>query len=202
MHHVCRHILSITALIAIGSTVPANAITLDWDSAIPAFSNEEVNDGDQSISNGISVTFSNIVGADGSDFGNVDSDGIYFSSDSRFSEVVQMSMTFNTNIVWVEYDIDFERANPSSGFVVSGSNGTSGLNLWGNRGRFDFDMGTIPVFLAGETYTLTHNLTGRRFSQIDEIVVSVAPVPLPMGGVLLLGAIGAVVLVLPRLKSA
>lgn len=197
-----RILPAFAVILALGVFAPAHAVTLDWDLDVPDLSDGVVDDGDQSVNGGIAITFSNIIGSDGGDFGNVDTDGIFFSNTGRFSEVSQLDITFDSNVIFEEYDIDFENARRNSGFVISGVNGTSGLNLWGRTGRFAFDMGTIPVFLAGEAYTLTHDLSGRRFSQIDEIVVSVAPVPLPAGGLLLLGALATGGLVLRRRKRA
>jgi hypothetical protein len=61
-------------------------------------------------------------------------------------------------------------------------------------------MGTIGRFRAGEAYTLTHNAAAQPnanrvsgFFQIDEFEVSLAPIPLPAGAVLLLGGLAALV---------
>lgn len=204
VYEVAYRFLSVLVFVFTALSAPlASAVTLDWDREELGGS---VRNGEQVTNGGITLTFSNIVTADGSPRGDVDGDGIFFSTDNRFNDVVQLDLTFNRNVIWDEYDIDFEQTGANRWFQVAGSNGTSGLNTWGTTGRFDFDMGSIPVFLAGVNYTLTHNVPNNpnnnryRFSQIDEIVVTAVPVP--ASGVLLGSAIGLGYLVRRRRLAA
>jgi len=138
----------------------------------------------------LSITFSNLIVSNGATEADIDFDGLFFSADTVFNEVLSVDLTFSITATILSVDIDSTGADPGMTFQLSGVNGTSGAIPVDATGDIPFDMGTIPVFLAGQPYTLTHNLPTASFGpyfQIDEFEIS--PVPLPAGGVLLIGGL-------------
>ncbi|MEO0363550.1 MAG: VPLPA-CTERM sorting domain-containing protein [Pseudomonadota bacterium] len=200
------------ASLAVCLAAPAHAVVanLQFDTGAPDLADRFLDEGDQSSDNGVTMTFFDLVVSDGSSSSLLDSDGIFFSTNADFDDIVQLSFSFDTDVIWFDYDVDFSELafpdepfpfpgfpfDPTPAFLslepfffqVAGSNGVSGPNELGPEGRFRFDMGSIPFFKAGETYTLTHNL-GDLAVQIDEIDVVVTP--LPASALMLLGGLGA-----------
>ena len=192
----------VAALMAAGTfAAPAQAapLTLDLDDAdVANFADGTVDDGDRAVVGPVSLTFSDVRTFNGSTGGFVDFDGIGFGREG--SLVVSLGLTFGVDTVITGYDIDYNdvRNDLDTFFRISGPNGVSGLNPLTRTGVYAFDMGTIPLFLAGETYVLTHDIpAGEGASQIDEFFVT-APVPLPLPAGALLAGLGALALVRRR----
>ncbi|MEL6209677.1 MAG: hypothetical protein AAFR44_05740, partial [Pseudomonadota bacterium] len=172
-----------------------------------------VNDGDRAVAGRYGVTFQNVnvnmpgFGGPVPPGGGVDGDGIIFGRTGDL-DVVSFDLFFDIETIILSYDIDFvgfevEEAaffGERSSFQIAGPNGTSGENFFDETGNFAFDMGTIPVFLPGVAYTLTHTVPdfGAPFggfdfvTQIDEFEVVFIPLPAP--AFLLLGALGLLAL--------
>lgn len=180
----------------------AHAITLDLDSDVL---DGLLFDGEQSSSEGVTMTFSNVQASDGLPGVFVNDNGIAFANVG--SAASQLSFSFNVDVVIESFDVDFNFARNNQGFTITGPNGISGFNSLGRNGDIAFDAGSIGRFRAGEIYTLTHNVrggvpfVGPRVAQIDEFEVSLAAVPAPLSGALLGGAFG-VFFVSRRLKKA
>jgi hypothetical protein len=195
------------ALALSAGTASAVTMNLDYDFFVDGgqddFFDEQLDEGDQAFAETgpISVTFSNIVTSSGAPSANINTDGIFFSSDPSFNEVVSVDMVFSVDTIIDWVDIDFTLASSGAFFQISGANGTSGQIAVDQTDDVLFDMGTLDRFLAGETYTLTHNVTGYEYFQIDEFEVSFAPIPVPLSAALLLGGLGTLVGV-RRLKRA
>ena len=155
------------------------------DDTVPAFA-DGINNGDAITVDGVTLTFSNVVVADGSEFGDVEDFGILLSSTTEaFTDVIQFDFSFNQDVQINTYDIGAREDVPASSFfTVTGSNGTSGNNLIPAGTSFtevklNFDPGTIAVFEAGEVYTFTHNLpsSGDPLFNLEEFAVTVIPEP-------------------------
>lgn len=185
--------LTATALPAQSATV-----TLDLTDNAPAFADRYVNNGDTVSAGGFSLTFQNTQTLGGS--AEVDVSGIYLGFIGR-ELLVSVDLVFGVDTIIDTYSIGI--ATRSDEFQLSGANGTSGRNEIGSRSTFAFDMGTIPVFLAGETYTLTHNAG---FASISAFGLSSPPspaaVPLPASLPLLLAGFGAIGLLRRRRAPA
>ncbi|MEO1679792.1 MAG: hypothetical protein AAFU80_16745 [Pseudomonadota bacterium] len=199
MQGTIRRVAQAAAIaVALGAAAPASAVTVNFDSDDqPDFFDGFLNPGDQATDGGVTVTFSNIVPSNGNgqNRARVDDDGLFFGTRTNRAYAVSFDLAFSRDVIITGYDIDFERSRGAA-FVISGANGVSGSNTFSQTGNFAFDMGTIPVFLAGETYTLTHTgLTGNELSQIDEFEVEfVQPIPLPAALPALAVAFGALAL--------
>jgi hypothetical protein len=184
------------AAILAANTAAATTMNLDYDLFADGgqddFADDLLNEGDIAFAETgpIAVTFSNIVTGNGAAAAPIDYDGIFFSNTRWYNAVKSVDLTFAVDTVIDAYDIDFTTARRGSYFQISGVNGTTGQNRVARQGDFTFDMGSIDVFLAGETYTLTHTAGGRGFFQIDEFSVSLPAVPLPAAGMMLLGGMG------------
>ncbi|WP_300060852.1 VPLPA-CTERM sorting domain-containing protein [uncultured Roseobacter sp.] len=181
--------LTATALPAQSATV-----TLDLTDNAPAFADNSVNNGDTVRAGDFSLTFQNTQTRGGSV--EVDAFGIYLG-DIGWELLVSVDLVFGVDTIIDTYSIGL--ATSSAEFQLSGANGTSGRNDIGSRGTFAFDMGTIPIFLAGETYTLTHNAS---FAMLRGFGLSSPPspaaVPLPASLPLLLAGFGAIALLRRR----
>ncbi len=184
------------ALALTASQANALTVTMNLDDDLPPegqadFADETLDNGDSAIAGPFSITFTNVVTSDGLPGAQVDSDGIFFGVDPFDFAVVSMDLVFGIDTVILSYDIDYvflEDPTNTAAFMLSGVNGDSGWNDFDAISDFGFDMGTIPVFLAGETYSLTHNVSGIDVSQIDELVLW-SQVPLPGTGLSLLCAL-------------
>ncbi|MGZ2256107.1 VPLPA-CTERM sorting domain-containing protein [Roseobacter sp. A03A-229] len=191
------HTALFCALTAIALPAQAATVTLDLTRNAPAFSDSLLNNGD-TVSNGpFSLTFQNLV-ANGSNWTWVDTDGVFFARSSI--SFTRVDLVFNIDTVIETYGSG-DRGNGT--FQITGPNGTSGVNSFASGTANTFDMGTIPVFLAGETYTLTHD-TDRGY--LDALGLSHPPsvtaVPLPASLPLLLAGFGAVALLRRRTSVA
>lgn len=192
-----------TALVCVFTAlaIPAQAttVTLDLTNNAPAFSDGYVNNGDTLSAGDFSVTFKN-VRTNGGNRSLVFDIGTLFGN--NFHEIGSVDLIFNIDTIIDTYHI-LNIGN--GGFRLSGGNGTSGLNSFGRGWANAFDMGTIPVFLAGETYTLTHTIAGSSIDAISALRLSSAPppaaIPLPASLPLLLAGFGAVALLRRRTRS-
>lgn len=208
------------------------AVILNLDTQDPPegqtdFQDDFVQDGDRAVAGPFGITFRNIVTPVFPDppgpadppppGGFVDEDGLVFGRTGDV-EIVSVDLVFDIPTRILEYDIDFvgeavafdaDVLGFRSAFEISGPNGTSGRNFFDAVGRFAFDMGSIPIFLPGETYRLSHDifdygqLTGDPeeagfdfVTQIDELVLATIPIPAPAA--LLLTALGALAAVRRR----
>lgn len=83
-----------------------------------------------------------------------------------FSSLHSFDIRFSKDTILRKYNSSTypeDGGSPSSFFKISGSNGVSGENGFGQEYAVskDLDMGSIPAFLAGETYTVqAYNLAG------------------------------------------
>ncbi|MEM9638970.1 MAG: VPLPA-CTERM sorting domain-containing protein [Pseudomonadota bacterium] len=191
---------AITALPAQATTV-----TLDLTTNAPAFSDRFVNSGD-TVSNGpFSLTFQNID-ANGLSLAFVGPTGIDVNGST--GGITSVNLIFNIDTVIESYSLGLQASGGISGgdfFHLSGRNGRSGANSLEVLGTSRFDMGSIPVFLAGETYTLTHNLLSYQrvnWNALGLSTPSVTPVPLPASLPLLLAGFGAVALLRRRHQAS
>ncbi|MEM9877883.1 MAG: hypothetical protein AAF862_01235 [Pseudomonadota bacterium] len=196
------------------SAVQGNAapVTLDLDTEELGFT---LTNGESSETDGVSVTFSNIVR---SNFGlaRVREDGLFLSREAFFTGVVRMVVTFNRNVVIKSYDVDrtSRGLSPDFGFrieEIGGLGRSTALNALGGPilppgERSAFDMGDIDFFKANVGYRLTHNLNDptnpllRRFAQLDELDVHVVPVP--ASAMLFASVVGAGAMLRRRRRAA
>ena len=172
------------------------------DDTAPAFS-DGLNNGDVVSAGGIDLTFSNVVVADGSAFGDVEGVGILISGTTGpgLTDVISFDFSFNQHVQMLTYDIGTHESVPTNSFfTVTGFNGTSGNNLIPEgtsftESTFGFDAGSIPIFEAGQVYSFTHNLTsaGDPLFNLEELYVR--QVPEPASGSLLFacGLIGVMI---------
>lgn len=131
--------------------------------------------GESVTSDGVTMTISGIVAADGGDTGEVDDWGILFGSDNSSSDVVSFGISFNVDVRITGYEIGAREDVPAgASFVITGSNGSSGPNPIPEFSGFTeteiyqpYEQGTLPVLKAGEVYTFTHNLSD--FSEFDAL---------------------------------
>ncbi|MEM9638969.1 MAG: VPLPA-CTERM sorting domain-containing protein, partial [Pseudomonadota bacterium] len=164
--------------------------------------NQILTDGTTTSAGGFTLTFKSVVARDATR-------GLVLPSGTIFGEwhafgIISVGLTFNTDTIIHNYDLGYSNATGHI-FQISGVNGTSGRNDFGTEGRSTFDMGTIPVFLAGETYTLTHTIRGSgHVAMLRGLQVSSPPavVPLPASLPLLLAGVGAVALLRRRTSAA
>lgn len=158
--------------------------------------------GDSMTVGGVTLTFSNVVVADGSSSGDVESAGILLSStnDVSLSDVISFDFSFSHDVQISDYSIGLHEDVPASSFfTISGVNGTSGNNsipegtLFVEQ-TFGFDAGTIPVFLSGQSYSFTHNLPADGDPLFDLGGFTVTSVPEPgSAGLVALSVLGLVV---------
>ena len=156
------------------------------DDLAPALS-DGLSNGDTVTVDGIDLTFSNVVVADGSTTGDVEGVGILLSSTTEpgLTDVISFDFSFSEAVQISTYDIGTREDVPSaSSFTVTGPNGTSGNNLIPQGTSFsevqlNFDPGTIPFLAAGQVYSFTHNLpsSGEALFNLEELVVEVVPEP-------------------------
>ncbi|WP_195822746.1 VPLPA-CTERM sorting domain-containing protein [Roseobacter sp. MH60115] len=181
------------ALAAIALPAQAATVTMDLTNTVPGFQDGFVNSGDTVRADGFSLTFRNIE-ANGFSYSKVDSDGTWFGL-SAGGEITSVDLVFGVDTIVETYDIGFGLGTgaDTAAFQISGANGTSGLNSLDPGGTYAFDMGTIPVFLAGETYTLTNNALFATIAAFElSSPQSPSVVPLPASLPLLLAGFGAI----------
>ncbi|MGZ2256104.1 VPLPA-CTERM sorting domain-containing protein [Roseobacter sp. A03A-229] len=192
------NIAGLCALAILALPAQAATVTLDLTTNAPAFADGIVNNGDTVSAGEFSLTFQNVQPL-GPRPATVLSNGVIFSR-LVVGTLPSVELVFNIDTIIETYSVGSSRG--SSPFQISGVNGTSGPNSFGSDATFAFDMGTIPVFLAGETYTLTHSLGGPDSGTLSALGLSHPPsvtaVPLPASLPLLLAGFGAVALLRRR----
>ncbi|MGZ2256106.1 VPLPA-CTERM sorting domain-containing protein [Roseobacter sp. A03A-229] len=190
------------ALTALALPAKAATVTLGLHADVPTLGNQILTDGTTTSAGGFTLTFQSVVAQDATR-------GLALPIGTIFGEwhafgIISVGLTFNTDTIIHSYDLGYSNATGDI-FQISGVNGTSGRNDFGKTGVSTFDMGTIPVFLAGETYTLTHTIRGSRdVAMLRSLQVSSPPavVPLPASLPLLLAGVGAVALLRRRRPAA
>ncbi len=186
--------------------LPAQAATVKLNlnrNSVPDFADTGVHNGDTARAGDFALTFQNIRVRDGSARGSVFSSGISLSGGFD-NTIVTADLIFGTDTIITRYDLGFTNSGPAT-FQLSGVNGTSGLNSLASAGTSVFDMGTIPVFLAGVSYTLTHTVTTARTAQLRALYLASPPpavIPLPTSLPLLLAGVGAVAILRRRTPAA
>jgi len=190
--------------IAFLNTSRASAdIVFDLTTASPNLLNG-LGNGDTVTSNGITLTFSNVVVSDGSATGDVENVGILLSStdEAGLQDVHSFDFSFSHDVVVSQYTIGArEDVHSNSVFVVTRPNGTSGNNVIPAGSQFTdsvhtFDEGTIPFLQAGQVYSFSHNLPNNASDDplFNLRSFSVTAVPEPSSAsLLLMGALGLVV---------
>ena len=146
--------------------------------------------GESVTSNGVTMIISGIVAANGGNTGDVEDWGILCGSDNSSSDVVSFGISFDVDVRITGYEIGAREDVPAGvSFVITGSNGSSGLNPVPEFAGFTeteiyqpYAPGTLPVLKAGEVYTLTHNLSD--FSEFDALFNLEALYVAPISGVL------------------
>ena len=193
------HTALFCALTALALPAQAATVTLDLTSNAPAFADERVNSGDTVSAGPFSLTFQSVQTLDNTPAFSL-SLGMLLGNAEGF--IASLDLIFNIDTVIETYGVG-SGGQATGSFQISGPNGASGLNAFQTPGTNVFDMGTIPVFLAGETYTLTHD-AAVAFLDAFELSrpASVAPVPLPASLPLLLAGFGAVALLRRRASVA
>ncbi|WP_295888458.1 hypothetical protein [uncultured Thiohalocapsa sp.] len=169
---------------------PAGAALVPLDTSNPSFSDNELNNGDTATDGSIVLTFGDPLSVGGGDSINVDADGIFLDPIGSVNGV-SFSIVFNTDTLIDQYTVGHRNPGATGGFQLAGANGTSGLNDMGSVGTFTFDMGSIPYFAVGQTYTLTHTLNN--LSQLKAFNISEytdpTPAPAPATALLLAGGL-------------
>ncbi|MCV3272090.1 VPLPA-CTERM sorting domain-containing protein [Roseobacter sinensis] len=201
-------LLKIALVCAVAAlTLPAQAATVTLDlrrDSVADFGDRYVNSGDSVSAGGFVLTFRNVV-IDSTSTGSVSRSGMHFSS-YYSNTIITLDLVFNIDTVIETYSMGYVENTGNETFQISGVNGTSGANSFGSRGTSQFDMGTIPVFLAGETYSLTHTVSGfRQFALLSGLELSSPPpavIPLPASLPLLLAGFGAVAFLRRRKRVA
>ncbi|WP_299957177.1 PEP-CTERM sorting domain-containing protein [uncultured Roseobacter sp.] len=189
----------ITALLCAFTTLPAQAatVTLDLTSNAPAFADRSVDSGDTVSAVPFSLTVQSVQTLDNSPAFSLSS-GLMLGRSIGF--IVSLDLVFNIDTVIDTYGVSSASQGGGS-FQISGSNGTSGLNAFQTPGTNVFEMGTIPVFLAGQTYTLTHDASVAFLNAFGlSSPPPVAPVPVPASLPLLLAGFGTVALLRRRAR--
>ncbi|WP_195822745.1 VPLPA-CTERM sorting domain-containing protein [Roseobacter sp. MH60115] len=193
------NLLRITLFCALtAAALPAHATTVTLDlrrEAVPDFRDRYVNNGDSVSAGGFVLTFQD-VNIKSTSTGSASRSGMSFNNFFD-NTIITLDVVFNIDTIIDTYDIGFTRNAGDKTFQLSGVNGTSGANSFGSRGMNKFDMGSIPFFKAGETYTFSHNVNGfSQHSLLSGLGVSAAPspavVPLPASLPLLLVGFGAI----------
>ena len=190
------------ALTALALPAQAATVTLGLHPNVPTLGNQILTDGTTTSAGGFTLTFQSVVAHQATR-------GLVLPSGTTFGEwhpfgIISVGLTFNTDTIIHSYDLGYSNATGDI-FQISGVNGTSGRNDFGTEGTSRFDMGSIPVFLAGETYTLTHTIRGSgHVAMLRGLQVSSPPavVPLPASLPLLLAGVGAVALLRRRTSAA
>lgn len=176
--------------------LPAQAATVTLDlrqAAVADFADGFVDNGDKASTGDFVLTFQNVEVKD-QGRGVASRSGINFNS-AFTNTTIKVDLIFNIDTIIDMYSMGFTENAENETFQLSGINGTSGLNSFGSQGTSLFDMGTIPVFLAGEAYSLTHTVSGgNQFPLLGGFQLSIAPpavIPLPAALPLMLLGLGA-----------
>lgn len=181
---------------ALATSLPAAAITIDLDDAVPDFQDGRVNRFDQSTTAPVTLTFVNGIVSNGASSVFVDTDGIAFGRIPVLPMAIRLDFRVNVPIRIDAYDIDFVLPGTIAAFriVEVGGGAQSGLNpvFAGVVGaRPVFNAGSLTRLNPGRTYRIQHtagllapNVSG---FQIDEFDVTI--VPLPVALPLLAGAL-------------
>lgn len=183
--------------------IPAQAATVTLDlgrNDVADFGDTKLDNGDEASVGDFVLTFQNVRTRSDTQ-SSVSGSGIGMSS-SFDNVITTVDLIFNIDTIIDSYNLGFTNTQGTI-FQLSGPNGTSGLNSLQTRGISQFDMGSIPVFLAGESYALTHTVGGGKVAMLKSLQLSSPPpppavVPLPASLPLLLAAFGAVALLRRR----
>ena len=142
--------------------------------------------GDVLTVDGVSLTFSSVVVADGSPQGAVEGTGILMSSTADpIDDVIQFDFSFSHDVVINSWVLGTHEDVPPGSFIsVVGPNGTAGNNAIPAGTSLSnvsqpFDMGTIAFFQAGAVYSFTHNLPANGDPLFNLAQLSVSPIPEP-----------------------
>lgn len=190
----------VCALTTLALPAQAATVKLGMTNSVPDFADSQLNNGDTTSAGGFSLTFQNTQ-ANFSSYAAVSFVGIEFGNFAV--QIASVDLIFGIDTIIDRYAPDpfFRPGDTAGAFRLKGINGRSGLNSFASPRAFD--MGTIPVFLAGETYTLTHTLSGPNSATLTSLHVSSPPppavVPLPASLPLLLAGLGAVALLRRRI---
>lgn len=210
-----------TSALAFGASLAAAgtawAVTVPLDTR--AFTDGSLDNNDFVVfGGGVTMTFANIVGDTGPS-ATVDFDGIFFGprSSPPFPNqgISSVDVVFSADVLINSYTVSFAvtPALETGTFSLSGSNGVTGANDASTVGTFAFDSGSVPVFQAGQTYSLSSFVTlpggsnpndPSDFFQLKEFDVTVRAevIPLPASVFLLMGALGGMALWGRRRKTA
>lgn len=128
---------------------------------------QTVEAGETVTSDGVTMTVTSVVAADGGNSGTVEDWGILCGEDATSTDVVSLDISFDVDVRITDYVIGAREDLPDGVFItISGSNGTSGSNAVPAFDGFteqevglSFAEGTLTVLKAGEPYTLSHNLS-------------------------------------------
>lgn len=193
-------------LLSLACAGTASAVSLPWDNS--AFTDGSVDNGDTVTAGGITATFDNIVAPGSAIYGTSDVDGIFFGDRVPFElngyfypqqAVTSFDLTFDKNVVINSYTVSFVTSPVPAvaTFALSGAGGATGDNSATVTGSFSFNAGTLPVFLAGQTYDLSTvftegagSVTGDFFQVKSLDITEVPNIPLPASLLLLTCALG------------
>lgn len=193
--------LSAFCFLATTCNISQADLVFEFTNSVPSLA-DGLDSGDSLTVSGVTLTFSNVVVADGSSTGDVESAGILLSStnDISLTDVISFEFSFSEDVQISDYTIGLHEDVPvSSLFTITGSNGTSGSNSIPDgtsfvEQTFGFDAGTIPVFLADQAYSFTHNLPSAGDPLFDFKGFTVSAVPEPGSACLFATCAFAVVL--------
>lgn len=177
--------------------LPAHAGWMWLTNASPSLSNG-LQAGDSVTDGTLTLTFTNVVASvGGASSVAVDANGIW-ASDDWSNSLGSIGIIFDLNATIADYSAIHAYAYVSTPtFVISGANGTTGSMSLSAPGITAFDMGTIPVFKAGEIYTLSASFGQIYLTYLNGLNVSVvadtAAAPIPSTLLLLcVGVLGLV----------
>lgn len=180
--------LFFAGLLATTSLFPVQAqadIVFDLSNASPDLA-DGLNNGDTVSANGVTMTFSNVVIANGAGAGEVEPTGILMSATTDdFNDVIQFDFESSHDILITQYTIgQHEDMDTGRFFNIAGPGGLSGDNTLpdgtsGSSTSFIFDAGTISFFESGQVYTFTHNLTAVQDSTFNLGSFTATAVPEP-----------------------
>ncbi len=174
-------LINISLVVFIGiagnAIVPAYATTFTLTES--TFPDQYINNMDSVTADGITITFTDVENYEGSSKVYVDGDGITLGTSGQSAS--SFDITFDQNVIIDQYTVGYRNSGTTGALTLAGSNGTSGSNDMSTTGTFSFDAGSIPVFVAGQAYTLTHTING--LSQLKMLEVSLAATDPSPGGV-------------------
>jgi hypothetical protein len=172
---------AIGALIPSYAEVPENIEILLDDTTLGT----SIENGESVTSEGVTMTISGLVAADGGDFGDVEDWGVLFGSDPESSDVVSFDIAFDVDVRITGYQIGSREDVPDGVFFeIAGADGSSGPNpvpeseFTLTEICLPYVPGSLPMLKAGLVYTISHNLAD--FSLSDPLfnfeALFVAPV--------------------------